>query len=132
MEKTDVGNHGPVMVALHDDIPSPDCCPYCGALNETQGRTALLDKLTLQEGIWALADTAERFGPAVIAVLLLRTRYPHESGRKIARRLGLSAAGTFRAYLRAYRENPRLAAIMRGCGTKTRGLAGGRKPGGKQ
>lgn len=111
---------------------APERCPYCGALcetQETQGERALLDTLTLEEGIWAVADTAEKFGPVVISVLLLRTRYPRASGREIARRLGISATGNYRAYLRAYRENPRLAKLMQDMNTKTRGLAGGRKPG---
>lgn len=109
------------------DVAAPARCPMCGALREQTERT-LLDNLTLEEGISALADVAENFGPVALSVLLLRTRYPRLSGREIAARAGLTPATNFRLFKRVLRSNPRLAHIMRGAGVKARGLEGGRKP----
>ena len=114
--------------AFNDSIPAPRRCELCGALLEQTERT-VLEKTTLEDGLWALADVAERIGPVAISVLLLRLRYPRVSSREIARRLNLSAIQNYRLYLRVLRSDSRLARIMRGMGAKTRGLQGGRKRG---
>lgn len=106
-------------------IPDDPRCPYCGGLLVQQERT-FLDKTTIEEGLFALADTLERYGVYAVGALLLRCRYPRESGAKLSRRLGITRVEFFRLYSRVCREAPAVAKIIRGY-EKTRGRAGGRK-----
>lgn len=108
---------------MERDVPDEGRCPYCGALGSAADEpndAAALEVLRRLAALWDIE-------PLYVGLLLLRVRYPQGSLRDFARRLGCTPAAGHRLRARLCEYSPELARFVRGAGTKTRGVEGGRK-----
>ena len=106
------------------DVPDEPRCPYCGALSDSADApndAAALEVLRRLAALWDIE-------PLYVGFLLLRVGHPNGSLRELSERLGCTPAGGHRMRQRLYQYSPTLARFVRGGGTKTRGMEGGRKP----
>lgn len=109
---------------MERDVPDAQRCPYCGALNSSADEpndAAALEVLRRLAALWDIE-------PLYVGFLLTRVGHPSASLRDLGRRLGCTPAMGHRLRLRLAAYSPGLARFVRGGGTKTRGMEGGRKP----